>query len=171
MRLLGRTPSECTGLSCHGRRGLSPMALCGRIALVCYRHRTNSTAGLAQCVKRFPLQQFVSEQYKRISRWCHSPSGEQWLDKQRLHTNSLRPLPHTLGRERLRESLRIFSGTPLQMNRSLSRSRTSSHVSLVATRIARHSRVNSSTKCQHPRIGLPSEQVTYAKRLACGEQS
>ena len=32
--------------------------------------------GLEQRVKRFPFQQFVWKQFKRSSRWCHSPSGE-----------------------------------------------------------------------------------------------
>ena len=84
--------------------------------LLCCRHCTNSTVGLEQRVKRFPLQKFVS---KQDNRRCHSPFGEQWLDKQSLHTNSPQPLPDALGRELSRESLRIFSGTPLQMNRSL----------------------------------------------------
>ena len=71
-----------------GAGGRYPKALCGRIVLVCCRHRTKSTFGLEQRVKRFPFQQFVSKQYKRSSRWCHSPSGEQWLDKQSLHANT-----------------------------------------------------------------------------------
>ena len=41
------------------------------------------------------------------------------LDEQSLHTNSPQPLPDALGRELSRESLRIFSGTPLQINRPL----------------------------------------------------
>ena len=64
-----------------------------------------------------------------------------------------------------------FPAHPCRRAGHYSRSRTSSLVNLLATRIVRHFRVNSSTKCQHPRIGLPSEQVTYAKWLACGEQS
>ena len=46
----------------------------------------------------------------------------------------------------------MCSGTPRWTNRSLSRSRTSSLVSLLATSIARHSRVNSSMTAsrQHP---------------------
>ena len=70
------------------RRKAMPKALCGRIVLVCCRHLSKSTFGLEQRVKRFPFQQFVSKQYKRSSRWCHSPYGEQWLDEQRLHTNT-----------------------------------------------------------------------------------
>ena len=34
-----------------------PKALCGRIVIVCCRHRSKSTVGLEQPVKRFPLQQ------------------------------------------------------------------------------------------------------------------
>ncbi len=44
---------------------------------------------------------------------------EQWLDKQSLHTNTTQPFTDALGRELSRESLRMWSGTPLQTNRSL----------------------------------------------------
>jgi len=66
-----------------------------------------------------PLEQLVSKQYKRSSRWCHSPYGEQWLDKQSFHTNTTQPFTDALGRELSRESLRMCSGTPLWTNRSI----------------------------------------------------
>ncbi len=37
-----------------------PKALYGRVVIVCCRHRSKSTVGLEQRVKRFPLEQFVS---------------------------------------------------------------------------------------------------------------
>jgi len=70
------------------------------------------------------------------------------------------PLPDALGRELARESLLMLSSTPLWTSRSLSRSSTSSLVSFLATSIARHSRVNSSTII---RIGRPSEVLSAAK--------
>ena len=40
-----------------------------------------------------------SKQYKKSSRWCHSPYGEQWLDEQSFHTNTTQPFTDALGRE------------------------------------------------------------------------
>ncbi len=37
-----------------------PEALSGRVVIMCCRHRSKSTVGLEQRVKRFPLEQFVS---------------------------------------------------------------------------------------------------------------
>ena len=63
--------------------------------------------GLEQRVKRFPLEQLVSKQYKRSSRCNHSPYGEQWLDEQSFQTNTTQPFTDALGRELSRESLRM----------------------------------------------------------------
>ncbi len=37
-----------------------PEALCGWVVIMCCRHRSKSTVGLEQRVKRFPLEQLVS---------------------------------------------------------------------------------------------------------------
>jgi len=66
------------------------------------------------------------------------------LDEQGLHADLVEPLTHLLGCELRPLSERMYLGTPRRTNRSLSRSNTSSLLSLLATSIARHSRVNSS---------------------------
>ena len=106
--LARRTPCERTGLPRLKGPGAGIPRHCVAGSCWCAAATDrNSTVRLKQRVKRFPFQQFVSKQYKRRSRWSHSPYGEQWLDKQSLHTNTTQPLPDALGRELSRESLRI----------------------------------------------------------------
>ena len=72
MRLLRRTPCERTGLPRLWRRGAIAQGTVWTDCVVVLPPPFDEYLGLEQRVKRFPLEQFVSKHYKRISRWSDS---------------------------------------------------------------------------------------------------
>src|SRR6187200_554764 len=98
---------------------------------------------LSQRVEDFAIEQFIAQACVEAFDEAVLPRAA-WCDVGGLCTDRCDPLLHSLGHEPGPLSDLIWPGVPRRMNRSDSTSITSMALSLRATRIARHSWVNSS---------------------------